>query len=126
MLEKLLLSDMVPSDDDGAISARNALSFLRTNVTLKSLTVTFVRVREESYVSTFRLEAVKMMNSNPSLESLTISTSSKIKVMKDNPHFFEHTIRQKAHCRTCLHSLRDTTQNSWQTAFEFPCDMMMK
>jgi hypothetical protein len=40
-LEELLLDNMVPSDDDGAVSARNALSFLRTNSTLKSLTVSF-------------------------------------------------------------------------------------
>jgi hypothetical protein len=47
-LEILSLSYMVPSDDDSAFTARNALSFLRTNSTLKTLTVMFERVREES------------------------------------------------------------------------------
>jgi hypothetical protein len=72
-LEELSLDDMVPSDDDGAASARNALSFLRTNSTLKSLTVSFVETQMESYVSGFRLEAVKMLEENPFLESLSIS-----------------------------------------------------
>jgi hypothetical protein len=73
---------MHTSDDDGAVSARNALSFLRTNSTLKYLTVTFERVlddKEESYISAFRLEAVKIMEDNTFLESLTIATDSKIK-----------------------------------------------
>jgi hypothetical protein len=52
-LEKLSLDGMLPSEDDGAISARNALSFLRTNTTLKSLTVMFQRIREESYFPAF-------------------------------------------------------------------------
>jgi hypothetical protein len=78
-LEELSLSHMDPSDDDGAISARNALSFLRTNSTLKSLTICFpVQAHMESYSSAFRLEAVKMME-NSLLESLTIRTYSTIK-----------------------------------------------
>jgi hypothetical protein len=43
-LEELSLQH-VPSDDDGAVSARNALSFLRTNSTLKSLTVSLRKLR---------------------------------------------------------------------------------
>jgi hypothetical protein len=78
-LEELSLDDMVPSDDDGAASARNALSFLCTNSTLKSLQVSFrkpfVQAQMESYVSAFRLEAVKMME-NTFLESLTIHNSA--------------------------------------------------
>jgi hypothetical protein len=71
-LEKLSLGHMLPSDDDGAVSARNALSFLRTNSTLKSLTVTLVKPQKGSpYASAFRLEAVKMLENN-FLESLTI------------------------------------------------------
>jgi hypothetical protein len=73
-LEELILEKMIPSDDDGAVSARKALSFLSTNSTLKSLTVTFERDerdREESYVSAFRLEALKIME-NTFLDSLTI------------------------------------------------------
>jgi hypothetical protein len=66
---------MHSSDDDGAVSARKALYFLRTNSTLKSLTVSFERVREESYVSAFRLEAVKMTEDNPFLKSLAIKSS---------------------------------------------------
>jgi hypothetical protein len=73
-LEELSLYEMVPSDDDGTLSARNALSFLRTNTTLKSLTVSFQPFEEESYVFAFRLEAVKMMQDNHFLESLTIET----------------------------------------------------
>jgi hypothetical protein len=68
-LEELVLENMVPSDDDGAVSARSALSFLRTNSTLKSLTLCFAQ-----YVSTFRLEAVKMME-NTCLESLAIKVN---------------------------------------------------
>jgi hypothetical protein len=80
-LEKLSLHHMVPSDDDGAVSARNALSFLRTNSTLKSLTVSFrkpsVQAQMESnHISAFRLEAVKMME-NSFLESLTIHSSGR-------------------------------------------------
>ncbi len=72
-LVELSLKNMVFSDDNGALSARNALSFLRTNSTLKSLTVSFTQTQRESYVSAFRLEAMKMMEENPSLESLTIT-----------------------------------------------------
>jgi hypothetical protein len=89
-LENLLLHDVLPSDDDGAVSARNALSFLRTNSTLKSLsnstlkslTVSFVRGQSESYSSTFRLGAVKVMEDNRFLKRLTIieSSGSDIKV----------------------------------------------
>jgi hypothetical protein len=78
-LEELSLHGMVPSDDDGAVSARNALSFLRSNSTLKSLTVSFVRAQKEPYVSAFRLEALTMMGDNPFLESLTIASGSQIK-----------------------------------------------
>jgi hypothetical protein len=70
-LEELVLDDILPSDDDGAVSARHTLSFLRTNSTLKSLTVSFVRAQKESFVSEFRFEAVKMLE-NTFLESLTI------------------------------------------------------
>jgi hypothetical protein len=83
-LEDLSLLDVLPSDDDGAVSARNALSFLLTNSTLmslsnstlKSLTVSFVRGQSESYASAFRLGAVKVMEDNRFLESLTIVESS--------------------------------------------------
>jgi hypothetical protein len=72
-LEELSLGNIVPSGDCGAVSARNVLSFLRTNSTLKSFTVFFfLPTEQESYVSAFRLEAVKMMEKNPFLESLTI------------------------------------------------------
>jgi hypothetical protein len=77
-LEEMSLNDMVLSDDDGAVSARNALSFLRTNSTLKSLEISFVRVQPfsqahmELYVSAFRLEAVKQWG-NAFLESLAIA-----------------------------------------------------
>jgi hypothetical protein len=64
---------MVASDDDGAIRARNALSFLRTTSSLKSLTVSFVRA-QKAYVSAFRLEAVKMVV-NTFLEILIITGS---------------------------------------------------
>jgi hypothetical protein len=77
-LEELSLHEIVPSGNDGAVSARNALSFLRANSTLKSLTVSFMQTQQESYVSAFRLEAVKMMAENPFLDSLTIITESTI------------------------------------------------
>jgi hypothetical protein len=72
---------MLPSDNDGAVPASNALSFLRTNFTLKSLTVSFSPTQKESYVSAFRLKAVKMLE-NTLLESLTVieSRGSGIKV----------------------------------------------
>jgi hypothetical protein len=82
-LENLSLYDIVKSNDDGAVSARSALSFLRTNSTLKSLTVSFVRAfneaEEHSYVSTFRMEAVKMLEENSFLESLIVATGYNIK-----------------------------------------------
>jgi hypothetical protein len=74
-LEALILDDILPSGDDGAVSARNALSLLRTNSTLKSLTVSFTQTQKGSYVSAFRLEAVRMME-NTCLENLTIKESS--------------------------------------------------
>jgi hypothetical protein len=69
-LEELILDKVIPSDDDGAVSARNALSFLRTNSTLKSLALSFVRAQKESFVSAFRFEAVKMLGTF--LDGLTI------------------------------------------------------
>jgi hypothetical protein len=58
-LEELILDGMIRSDDDGAISARSALSFLRT---------TSVLARNESHFTAFRLEAAKMLE-NTFLES---------------------------------------------------------
>jgi hypothetical protein len=82
-LEELSLRVTIPSGDDGgAVPASNALSFLRTNSTLKSLKVYFVRVQPfvqaqmESYVFAFRLEAVKILEENPSLESLAITVNN--------------------------------------------------
>jgi hypothetical protein len=72
-LEELSLhSILARSGDDGAVSARNALPFLRTNFTLKYLTVSFAQNQHESYVSAFRLEAVKMLE-NTFLKRLTIN-----------------------------------------------------
>jgi hypothetical protein len=76
-LEEVSLYNIIPSDDDGTISARNALSFLRTKKRQDTM--------EEPYVSTFRLEAARMMDDNTSLESLTIATESKLRRMDDNP-----------------------------------------
>jgi hypothetical protein len=87
-LEKLSLQVTIAGGDDGAVSARNALLFLRTNFTLKSLTVSFARAHFTLaqmilYVSAFRLEAVKMLEENPFLESLTILlTGSEIIIIK--------------------------------------------
>jgi hypothetical protein len=71
-LEKLSLRNARPIDDDASLTAHNALSFLRTDSTLKCLTVTFERPQNESYVSGFRFEAVKMLE-NTFLDSLTIT-----------------------------------------------------
>jgi hypothetical protein len=75
---------MFPGDDDdeGAVAARNALSCLRTNSTLKSFTDAFVvvpiffvvEVGKVSYYSAFLLEAVKMLE-NTFLKSLAIESS---------------------------------------------------
>jgi hypothetical protein len=73
-LKELSLANMVASDDDGAVSARNTLSFLHTNSSLKSLTVSFAYSPKESYVSAFRLEAVKMLK-NTFIETLVITGS---------------------------------------------------
>jgi hypothetical protein len=67
------LSILVVGDGDGGISARSALSFLRSNSTLKSLTVSFASTGKESYISAFRLDAVRMVEENPFLESLFIT-----------------------------------------------------
>jgi hypothetical protein len=82
-LKKLNLHNIVPSGDDGAASARNALSFLRTNSTLKSLALSFLHTQQEFYVSAFRLETVKMLEENRFLKSLTITAS------RDNIRFEE-------------------------------------
>jgi hypothetical protein len=74
-LEKLSLHGILSSDDDGAVSARNALSFLRTNSTLKSLTISYTQTQRESYLSAFRFEALKILE-NTFLESLTINEKS--------------------------------------------------
>jgi hypothetical protein len=73
-LEELTLDNMLPSDGDGAVSARNALSFL-CNSTLKSLTVSFAQTQKESYFSAFRFEAMKMME-NTFLERFTITVDN--------------------------------------------------
>jgi hypothetical protein len=75
-LEELSLYNMVPSGDSGAVSAHNTLSFLRTNSTLKSLTVSFVQTLQESHVSAFRLEALKIVEKT-FLESLSIISSGR-------------------------------------------------
>jgi hypothetical protein len=83
-LKKLSLTVTIPrGDDGGAVPARNALSFLRTNSTLKSLKFYFIRVQpfvqtqmEPYYVSAFRLEAVKNLKENLFLERLTITTNA--------------------------------------------------
>jgi hypothetical protein len=131
-LEKLSLYGMHSTDDDGALWARNALSFLRTNSTLKYLTVTFERVQddiEEPYVSAFRLEAVKMMEDNTCLESLTIATDSQIR-RQENPLFQSTSIRMGSKVKfeelsVLVSALqRDTTlktlgfQTSSQTGFQ--------
>jgi hypothetical protein len=74
-LEKLSLYSVLPGDDDGAVSAHKAFSFLSTNSTLLSLKVAFARSQEVSYVSAFRSETVKMIE-NAFLESLTIIDNS--------------------------------------------------
>jgi hypothetical protein len=74
-LEQLSLHNMRSNNDDGALSAYKALSFLSTNSTLMSLTVSFYRYQEAAYISAFRLETVKMME-NAFLESLTIIDNS--------------------------------------------------
>jgi hypothetical protein len=78
-LEELTLHGIRMSDDNGPASARNALSFLRTNSTLKSLTVSVgAQARaQESYASAFQLEAVKMVEENSFLEKLTITIGCK-------------------------------------------------
>jgi hypothetical protein len=80
-LEEFSLYGVIPSGDDGTVSARKALCSLRTNSTLKSLAVSFAESQRESYVSAFRLEAMNMLE-NSFLESLTIADycSSAIKV----------------------------------------------
>jgi hypothetical protein len=70
-LEELSLHDMVLSDDDGAVSAHNALSFIRTNSTLQSLRFVFLRDQKQSHISAFRLGALKMLE-NTVLQRLTI------------------------------------------------------
>jgi hypothetical protein len=80
-LEELILDKVIPSDDGGAVSVRNALSFLRYNSTLKSLTVSLVRAQKESFVSAFRFEAVKILQ-NTLLESLTIIWRYVVLVLK--------------------------------------------
>jgi hypothetical protein len=84
-LEELSLTLTIPSGDDGgAVPVSYALSFLRTNSTLKSLKFSFIRVQPfvqnqmEPRVSAFRLEALKMVEENPSLASLTITTGCEI------------------------------------------------
>jgi hypothetical protein len=73
-LEEMSFYNMDLSDDAGAVSGRNALSFLRANTTLKSLTVVFHPLTEESDVSAFRLEAVKLIEDHPFLVSLVVTT----------------------------------------------------
>jgi hypothetical protein len=52
-----------------------ALSFLRTNKSLKSLTVTLEEDATESRVSAFRIDIAAMLQENTSLESLSIRKS---------------------------------------------------
>jgi hypothetical protein len=79
-LEEVELEGIIPSGDDGALLARNALSFLSTNTTLKFLGVSFAGVLKESNTSAFRLEAGRMMKENSFLDRLSIATDCNIKV----------------------------------------------
>jgi hypothetical protein len=60
------------SDDDGAVSARNALSFLRTNSTLKSLKVSFAPTQRDYVYFRLSIRSCENDERNPFLESLTI------------------------------------------------------
>jgi hypothetical protein len=78
MLESLHLNNSVLSGTDAA-SGRNALSFLRTNNSLKCLVVNFGRHAIKSRVFVFRTQAASMLEQNTSLESLTMQgTNTKI------------------------------------------------
>jgi hypothetical protein len=81
-LKELSLANMVAGDGDGAVSARNALSFLRTNSSLKSLTVSLAPAQNDSYISAFRLEVVKMLE-NTFLETLIITSRGRSIAFKE-------------------------------------------
>jgi hypothetical protein len=112
-LQELSLHDMVPIDDDGAVSARNALSFLRINSSLKTLTVSFQPVEEESYVSAFRLESVKMIENNPCLESLTIKSRGSFMKVEELL-----ALLSALQCNTTLKTLDTADKNSYLSDYE--------
>jgi hypothetical protein len=70
-LESLELHRVSLCDDNAELWCR-ALSFLRTNKTLKSLVVDADHGVTESCLSTFRIDFVAMLQENVSLESLSI------------------------------------------------------
>jgi hypothetical protein len=73
-LESLELNQGRMCDDNTDFWCR-ALSFLRTNKALKSLTVNFEEDAAESHVSGFRIEIAAMLQENTSLETLYIRKS---------------------------------------------------
>jgi hypothetical protein len=70
-LVSLKLNDSYMCDDNAELWCE-ALSFLRTNKTLKSLMVDVLHTVKESCLSAFRVEVVAMLQENVSLESLSI------------------------------------------------------
>lgn len=74
-LQSLHLRNVILSGTD-ASSGHHALSFLRTNTTLKRLTILFEQSAMESRVSAFRTNAASMLENNPSLEAITMSSGN--------------------------------------------------
>jgi hypothetical protein len=72
-LESLDLKNVLLTDDNSDLWCR-ALSFLRTNKTLKSFVVTLEEDATESRVFAFRIDIAAMLQDNTSLESLCIQT----------------------------------------------------
>jgi hypothetical protein len=75
MLESLHLRNAILSGTDSS-SGHKALSFLRTNTTIKLLTVFFKQSATESRVSVFRTNAASMLENNTSLEKITMSSEN--------------------------------------------------
>jgi hypothetical protein len=72
--------ELVHNDDKNVAMWCRSLSILRTNKALKSLMITLEGDVTESYVSTFRIGIVTMLQENTSLESLLVESSQRVEI----------------------------------------------
>jgi hypothetical protein len=82
-LESLTFNCYAPLRDENCALLNTAFSFLRTNITLKSLVVNVQHYLTTSCRSTFCCDLAAMLQDNASLESLTVQSCHTIRMKAD-------------------------------------------